>query len=492
MKRIVALILAFTLLATCALAESAVGKLFDAAVDLAYDTHNVTLTAKADFTWDGESFKTMRASYKQDDFNSLLDYMLDTPKPDGTVYTGGYTVLGLGRNVYANETYWGNYYYDSAQVESDTVLTSNAKVRYMLGLARTLAVTAEGLGVSVMDVNDAGTEYHFEVGDLPAYIDDAVFYLVSDYTYDHYYRSFFNEKYEYSGVQAYYEDWTGFIGELYKKLYNEEMTDEADDMRLGVVYTWANQLEQEMLADYETGYVFIKKDGTCVLFDNEADCMRAAGVINITYNDYSAAFRAFMLTKGEELTDDIINILMYSPNPVLWEAYYGAQLECEKYYAAAAREINPDAVTATVLADGSIKVSDSLASTRYISLTQQIMSEMKSAGLKSMSADIALDSEGRLTGFKGSAQVEIIDVDNVSHILGIVFETEALDYGTTYVNSVFNPADYGWVTYDEYTEAGTGSDEDDTEFDWEEFLNNAPDTITFMGETYDTMMYEYR
>jgi len=492
MKKIFALMLALAMLATCAVAESSVGTLFDAAVKLAYETDNVTLTANATFTWDGELFKTMRASYKQDGYNSFLDYMLDTPKEFGEVYTGGYSVLGLGSTVYANETYWGNYYYTSAQVMSDTILTSNSKIRSMLSLARTLAVTAEGLGVSTVDVNEAGTEYHFTLGDLPSFIDDAAYFLVCDYMYDNYYRSFFNEKADVTGVVAYYEDWNAFIGELYTKLYNEEMTENSDDMRVGVVYTWANQLEAEILSQYTNGYVFIKNDGSSVHFDSESDCMRAAGVISYQYQDFPATFKAYMLTKGQELSDDFINILTYSPNEELWNAYYAAINECDEYYLAIAREQNPDVVYAVIYADGTVAVYDSVPDSNYFSTTQQIMSEMQSAGVTSLDAVVTVDEQQRLIGFTGTAEFEVTDVYGEKHALGISFELGAADYGTTYVNSIFNPADYGWVTYYEYLETLENSGDDSCELDWDEFVNNAPDTIEFLGVTYDTMMDEYR
>ena len=45
-------------LAVSALAEGPLAALFKSASTLAFDTHNVTLNAKATFTYDGELFKT--------------------------------------------------------------------------------------------------------------------------------------------------------------------------------------------------------------------------------------------------------------------------------------------------------------------------------------------------------------------------------------------------------------------------------------------------
>ncbi|MBO7359231.1 MAG: hypothetical protein J6U72_05350, partial [Clostridia bacterium] len=114
MKKLISMLVVLCLcLSAIAFADGAMGDLYDKAVHLAFDTTNVTLTAEAEFKLDGEWFKSMHASYKQDGFRSYLSYMLDSPTLDGGVYTGGYTVFGEGSVSYSNDTYLGNYYFEN-------------------------------------------------------------------------------------------------------------------------------------------------------------------------------------------------------------------------------------------------------------------------------------------------------------------------------------------------------------------------------------------
>ncbi len=483
------------------MAENSVGTLFDAAVRLAYNTDNVTLSGEATFTYDGELFKTMHASYKQDGINSYLSYMLDTPKDDGRVYTGGYSVVGLGSDVYANDTYWGNYYYTGNQVISDSILTSNRQVLAMLSLARTLAVTAESLGLHTVDVNEDGTEYNFKVNELPSYINDTAFYLVLDYINEHYYRNMWNTPDVLSvNTPIYYCDWEGFVRSLYERLYNvpapEDFYADGEQERMTVVFTWADQISAELSRQYEGGSVLINTDGTHEWFANESDCARAAGILDVSFKNLYASLSSYYTElTGLELTQDMFNVLVYSPNAELWNAYYNFYQQTEEHYKQLALEQDPLALKAVVREDGTI-VTENVLSKGYYSVTEQILGTMASAGLKSLDAKVTVDSEGRLTGFIGQCELSMTDIYSVDHVIGITFDLTASDYGTTYVNPAFDPAEYGWVSYAEYIE-NVNSDTAGTEepgyiLDWEEFVNNAPDTIDFLGNTYDTGMSVYK
>ncbi|MBQ6647088.1 MAG: hypothetical protein IJM56_10460, partial [Clostridia bacterium] len=107
MKKLFSILLALLLFCGAATAETPFGTLFDAATELAFDTHNVTLSAEATFRYDGELFKVMHASYQQDDVRSFLSYMLDTPDLAGKMTTSGYIVLGLGEKSYAGDYKFG-------------------------------------------------------------------------------------------------------------------------------------------------------------------------------------------------------------------------------------------------------------------------------------------------------------------------------------------------------------------------------------------------
>ena len=95
-KRIALLAVSLALclcLAASALAEGMLSTLFNAGCKLLFNTDNATLNAHATFSYDGELFKTFDGKYIQDGVNSYMNVSLQTPKSDGTVYEGGYTVI---------------------------------------------------------------------------------------------------------------------------------------------------------------------------------------------------------------------------------------------------------------------------------------------------------------------------------------------------------------------------------------------------------------
>ena len=77
----------FSLLALClclalglsALAEGALGTLYRAGTRLLFDTENASISARAEFSYNGLPFKTADAVYMQDGVNSQLDVRLKTP-----------------------------------------------------------------------------------------------------------------------------------------------------------------------------------------------------------------------------------------------------------------------------------------------------------------------------------------------------------------------------------------------------------------------------
>lgn len=496
MKKILSLILAVCLLSTAAcLAQSSIGSLYDAAKALAFDTHNVTLSAEAEFLLDGEAFKTMHASYKQDGYRSYLSYMLDTPKLDGSVYTGGYTVYGNANTAYANDTYYGNYYRQTYIIPTDTVLRMNPRTQVLLTLGRELALLAEGL----VKESAAEGETRFEVGDLSSVLDAGIYYLLADYIQDNYYRDMFglydNSSY---GTAVYYEDFDALAESRYQALYGSPLPEgEMDNItsaRYRLVLNALEQLEQELQAQYTDGCVYIKKDGTAQHYASYDDLMRANDDIYTTYwNDTEALKAYYAKVYGEELTDDFFTILIYSPNPELWGAYVNLRYEMDEYYTELARQQDPQCLSALIRKDGSISTYDYRVD-EYHTATQQILSGLSFAELKQLDATVKTDEQGRLTGFAGQAQIELTNRNTQKpQLLTVSFDCKAQDYGTTSVPESFVPADYGLVSYEEFIEAETGEEYDyeaDME-EWNRIINESPKTIEFMGKTYETMMDIY-
>ena len=498
MKKLLCMLLVICLLAGAALAESNVGKLFDAARTLAFDTHNVTLTAEAKFSYDGEWFKTMHASYKQDGVKSYLSYMLDTPKIDGTVYTGGYTVYGNGNTSYSNDTYYGNYYNEHNTVESDTILTADNRILAALAVARELAVFAED---TVTQTEENG-RYSFKVGDLNDLVDKAALYLLEDYIQNEYYRDVFGLYDGTSGgsISIYYEDYMSLLNEKYATLYGALApdTDIYDDPvasgRMNVVRSMLDQMESELIGKYDSGVVYILKDGTAKWYENEAAYMKQNGKLYISYENELETLRVYYAQAyGTELSETEANVLAFTPNEALWGAYVRLLNEMEAYYAAAAHEKDPDAISAVIHADGSISTYR-FERTNAQTVTRTILYNFVFAELKELSADVKLDAEGRLTAFEGTLNVEITDTNDSKHTLEVVFDCTAVDYGATRVPDTFEPKDYGLVSWAEYERNYYGQEQgDEPEADdfWENLIKNAPKTIEIMGTEYETMMDTY-
>ena len=95
MKKRIALTLALAmiLVSVSAFAETPVRKMYDSVFNLLFDTNNVTLTGHAEFSLDGEWFKTADAVYIQDGVNSRFDWKLLSPRWDGSERESGYTVI---------------------------------------------------------------------------------------------------------------------------------------------------------------------------------------------------------------------------------------------------------------------------------------------------------------------------------------------------------------------------------------------------------------
>ena len=498
MKKLFCILLAVCLLGASALAESNVGRLFDAAAALAFDTRNVTLSAEAKFSYDGEWFKTMHASYQQDGVKSYLSYMLDTPKINGTVYTGGYTVYGNGDTSYSNDTYFGNYYSVNHNIVSDTVLTADRRVNAALSAARELAVFAE----SAVTQTEENGRYTFKVGDLPSLVDTAAYYLLADYVQDKYYRDVFGlYDGQYDGVSTYYEDYDSLMSDRYMMLYGTpapEMSQYDEDPvtlgRMSVVKSALDQMEAEITARYSSGVVYILADGTERWYENEAAFMKDNGRLILSYEAQTDAIRAYYAQAyGAVLTDTMINTVVFSPNGDLWNAYMQLLDEMEAYYTALALKKDPDAVSAVVHADGTVSTYR-YERTNVQTVTRSILQNLVFAELKELSADVKLDAEGRLTAFEGTASAEITDRSGLKHTLEVSFACSASDYGATRVPDAFQPERYGLMSWDEYEKNAYGQEQGDMpEADdfWDDLIRNAPEKIEFMGEEYETMMGVY-
>ena len=505
MKRFTSIIVALALLLSFAAgAEGEAVKLFDAAKTLAFDTNNVSLSAEATFSYDGEVFKTMHAAYKQDGGKSFLSYMLDTPDSTGKVYTGGYTVIGTGYTAYSNDTYFGNFYDISPTKYSETILSSSNRTEIALDVARGLALIAQ----DALNITLDGSTYSVSVGDLPEFLDSALYYLVLDYIQDSYYLDLFgdNDYYYDGGLTVSFDDWDELFenkyAEIYGTSYEEDALDESKanviDGRFQVISDLIYQIEDEALATYPSGYVRITSNGEVVWYETQSDALRDLDEVYVDYANINTSIKRYYAeVYGEELTDDMVDVIMFSPNADLWQAYLELEYAMDDYYGAKGRELDPEAIYVGVSEEGEILTARELpvsysANSTQNTVTRLILHTLAFAELESLTSQIETDDEGRLIGFSGEVKITTTDTDGIAHALEISFDCKATDYDVTELPDTFVPEDYGLISYEDYIESMDYDEDDDGEDFWEEFLLSAPDEIEFMGKTFATGLDIYK
>ena len=146
MKRsflIILSIILLTVFTTCALAEKPLTALFDFSEELLFATSNVTITGKAEFTLDGEWFKTAEIKYIQDGDRSFWDLKLTSPKQDGTERHNGYTVIADGSKIYVMEVYRPGIYKTGTGTPQSTLLRKSIQLDLMREMFRMIAEQTE-------------------------------------------------------------------------------------------------------------------------------------------------------------------------------------------------------------------------------------------------------------------------------------------------------------------------------------------------------------
>ena len=147
-RRLLALALALILclaFALSALAEGKLRPLYQAGVQLLFDTDNVTIDAQAEFAYNGMLFKTLEGVLKQDGFNSLMDIKLRTPWSDGSVRDSGFTVVANGDVAYSIDPVDNPYVYSTSNyTPSDSVLSDTLLRHILVGRGGSVVTSAEG------------------------------------------------------------------------------------------------------------------------------------------------------------------------------------------------------------------------------------------------------------------------------------------------------------------------------------------------------------
>ena len=128
-------------LAVCltALADTTAEWLYDSVVKLLCYTGNVTLNVKAEFSMDGEWFKTADLTVKQDYNRSERKLLLTSPKADGTQRQNGYTIVSDNNQIFLMEVFTPGVYRAGNAAERDSILRKTVESGQLVQLGYALA-----------------------------------------------------------------------------------------------------------------------------------------------------------------------------------------------------------------------------------------------------------------------------------------------------------------------------------------------------------------
>lgn len=488
-KRILsaALVLCLAFCAVCS-AEGGVARLVNAADKLAFGTDNVTLNAYAKFLYDGEWFKTFTGEYRQDGENSVMIVSLDTPNVNGDVYTGGYTVVGNGTNVYFSETYQGNYYIETVGIPCRTVMRETPIRRGLMTMAQGAAnLLNDSMAETVKFDNGVVT---VKMSEAPALINGALSYIAAryidlnygyvSYIYDMVGTAFDN--YEALGVHYYETKYGKKIDEdLLGRIYRGEATGDDWTVYDEIYYLLANEVN-EITHNYTSGTVWFHNDGTYEWFETNEEYMRAAGIDYLYYDDYSATLRNFYAKKyGKELSEEALMALMYSTNAEFWEDYYEFVNGIDEYYNTAAAQ-NPETVALRIHPDGTYDELTRVEPPQGWTVTRQIAAQLTEMAFGNVDAEFTLSESGDALSGKGTAEFIVTDRAGKKHTLTVEFDCTAKDYGNTHVGA-FDPKDYGLTTWEELVHGEEYEGEEQEYVEPEPVV--LPETVEFGLKTYE-------
>ena len=495
-----------------ALAEGVLGTLYRTATALLFDTENVTLNAHATFTLDGELFKTLDGTCVQDDSNSKLQLMLKTPKADGSIYEGGYTVIANAGRAYSIETAMPQVYNTYNCSTSNSLLSTTALRRAIVELGGAIVEVCEGaFADKITTTADAvGTQYHIALaeGQAPRLVNAAgtllaqavarrFFYIDPDlYTpqysegvrgcdvefedYDASFAAAYKEKFGEEFPEDFYEQLWGEDGSMNKELYD----------RYDAVTKQIYELQQQAQDEYENGVAMICADGSVKHYETRDAYMIDNDLQSVVFEDYDALFLKYYKEKtGNELTALELQAIQMSENWELSDAYYEMSGELfDQQYEHYMQILVEDGQHAMlqVKADGSYRLIDNVDSYwrnegNNNTPTIQVLSTMEKVTLGDTDVTVETDTEGRFAAGSGKVCLLVEDCAGAVRRLEVEFELSAGDYGTSQVEQ-FDPEALHVMDWGEYIEAlDRGEVVLPSQPDW-------PETVVFNGVEYDIVL----
>ena len=128
-----------------ALANDTAVELYNKVTGLLFSTNNVTLTASAEFSLDGNWFKTAEGTWKQDGTRSYRKLHLISPRADGTERLNGYVIVTEGTDLYLMEEFTPGIYRTGTTGKRDSILRSSVETKQLISLGSALVSQADVL-----------------------------------------------------------------------------------------------------------------------------------------------------------------------------------------------------------------------------------------------------------------------------------------------------------------------------------------------------------
>lgn len=517
LRRTLALVLSLVLclmIALTAMAEGKLRPLYQAGTQLLFDTDNVTVTAHAEFDYNGMHFKTLDAVYAQDGFNSLMDIKLRTPWSDGSVRDSGFTVVANGDVAYSIDPVDNPYVYSTSNyTPSDSVLSDTLLRRTLVGLGGAVVTAAEGAfadKVQVTGQTDGSRSYQIRLaaGDAPELVNQtgtllaqlaAERYFYVDYDWKYAGDAVAAEDEEPDYVDINYEDYDATFATYYQKVIGEKMPEnfyeilwggengvdqDAYDKYTRVSDAMNAELVQPLQENYHSGAAMIHGDGSVDYFETYDEYLVANHLQYVSYlNGAHAVFLRYYQEKtGDELTEDELNAIFASNNEALYTAYETMWDEMNRQYQDIL-DADGKASLLEVRPDGSYRLIydyEKYMSSQYMAygatVTSQIVNEMDQVALGDTDITVSLDGQDRLTGVQGSVTLLVTDQYGHANQLGITLDVTVSDYGDSHVGN-FDPAEYGVMTWEEFSKSDISL--------YPEVVDQPfPETVTFDGVPY--------
>jgi len=508
-KRMLFLLLTGVLCLTIACAALAEGRLltiWKAGSSLLFETDNVTLSGHAMFTYDGEEFKSFSGSYIQDGSNSYMQAMFDTPKEDGTTYTGGYTVIAENGTAYSIETNTPRFYRQSSTSQAESILTNTVIRSSLMRFGGLLLDLMEDRMTDAITqrVTEEGTEYTICLhdGQAPEAADAALTLAIQLIGKEYFSidpQDFVQESRMSTGVKVYVENWEALFNHEYEKAYGESKPEKfyamiwdetaeskAMNERYVAISNIINDMERKYRSEYETGVVSIGPDGSAKHYATRDEYIIAIGDQMVYYENSDETFSHYYEKQtGTPISHAEMKQIWASNNHELVDSFVLMHEQMRQEYLDIAQENKVSCII--VHADGSYTLHNDynslnrIAQLGYMTPTRRILYSLESADIDTVDMVVELDPQGRLRLVTGTVEIMTHDQLGATHELQVTFTGTADQYGESSV-APFDPEEYNVISVQEYYANADALSINDV--DQPSDMPAGPETIVFNGVEY--------